>query len=775
MRRQFLSIVGEGLFEGQGNAALRGTVMQHRRGRGRALMSMVTTAGRHPAGIDTRDVLAPAMREVSAAKGTAIVIRWQRSLARGVLALALVVGLGGPALAKSGKPEKLDNLLKSRAGRNGWSRVIVTLKPGADPSGEVKRLGGKLGRRLGLINGLVIELPNGVIKTLADHPAVESLHYDRPTGGEMNRVAVTVGARAVQADYGYTGAGVGVAVIDSGTTNWHDDLTYQGSSSVVRVKNGQRVAAFVDFVNGRMAPYDDNGHGTHVAGIIAGNGLDSLGARAGIAPSAHLVSLKVLDDRGRGVISNVIAALEWVVANKASYNLRVINLSVGAAVTESYRTDPLAVAAKHAVDAGVVIVTAAGNLGKNSNDQIQYGGITAPGNAPWVLTVGAFSHEGTVVRTDDVMAGYSSRGPTAIDFAAKPDVVAPGTGIVSLSDPLSAMYVTKAAYLLAGSLLPGDRPYLSLTGTSMASPVVAGTVALMLQANPALTPNMVKAILQYTAQSSPQYNALTQGAGFLNSYGAVQLARFFRTAQPGSKLPMPRTWSKQIIWGNHRITGGVIRPNANAFELGTTWGAAVDRDGDNLVWGTLLKNDGENLVWGTADLLSADNLVWGTVLDPNGDNLVWGTARSGDNLVWGTLSGDDNIVWGTDCGGANCENLVWGTSISGDNLVWGTARSADNLVWGTAASGDNLVWGTSGDVDNLVWGTSSEDDNLVWGTSGEDAPMFDDPIAEPVNFDQSVFDSLFGEPLVTVPVAEQNLVTEPVTAITNAVGILGGL
>ena len=702
-------------------------------------------------------------------------IRWQRNLTRGALALALVVGLGGPVLAKSGDSEKLDKLLKERAGKSGWSRVIVMLKPGADASTEVRLLGGKLGRRLELINGLVVELPNGVIRKLANHPAVESLHYDRPTGGEMNRVAVTVGARAVQADYGYTGAGVGVAVIDSGTTSWHDDLTYQGSSSVVRVKNGQRVAAFVDFVNGRTAPYDDNGHGTHVAGIIAGNGADSLGTRAGIAPAAHLVSLKVLDAQGRGVISSVIAALDWVVANKASYNVRVVNLSVGAAVTESYKTDPLARAAKRAVDAGVVVVTAAGNLGKNANGQIQYGAISAPGNAPWVLTVGAFSHEGTVWRSDDVMADYSSRGPTAIDFAAKPDVVAPGTGIVSLSDPASLMFVTKSAYLLAGSLLPGVKPYLSLTGTSMASPVVAGTAALMLQANPALTPNMVKAILQYTAQWDSQYNALTQGAGFLNSYGAVQLAKFFRTAQPGSKLPMPRTWSKQVIWGNHRITGGAIRPNANAFQLGTTWGSAVDRSGDNIVWGTLLKNEGENLVWGTADLLSADNLVWGTVRDSNGDNLVWGTMRSDDNLVWGTLSGDDNIVWGTDCGGANCENLVWGTAITGDNLVWGTARSADNLVWGTAALGDNLVWGTSGDVDNLVWGTSSDGDNMTWGTSGEDSPMFDDPIAAPVNFDQSTFDSLFGVPLVTVPVAEQNVVTQPVTSIATAVGILGGL
>ena len=146
-------------------------------------------------------------------------------------------------------------------------------------------------------------------------------------------MAVTVGARAVQQTYGYRGAGVGVAVIDSGVSSWNNDLTYQGTSSSVRTLAGQRVVGFVDFVNGRSVPYDDNGHGTHVTGIVAGNGFNSLGVRAGIAPDAHLVSLKVLNQDGRGVISNVIAALGWVVANKATYNLRVINLSVGAAVT----------------------------------------------------------------------------------------------------------------------------------------------------------------------------------------------------------------------------------------------------------------------------------------------------------------------------------------------------------------------------------------------------------------------------------------------------------
>src|SRR4029077_1375545 len=128
------------------------------------------------------------------------------------------------------------------------------------------------------------------------------------------------------------------------------------------------------------------------------------------------------------------------------------------------------------------------------------------------------------------------RGPSLIDHAAKPDVVAPGVGIESLSDPNSAFYLTKSAYLLNGTAQTSYLPYLSLTGTSMAAPVVSGTVALMLQANPALTPNQVKAILQYTAQVYAGYDRMTEGAGFLNAKGAVDLARFF-AAPTGTPYP----------------------------------------------------------------------------------------------------------------------------------------------------------------------------------------------------------------------------------------------
>ena len=475
---------------------------------------------------ETRRTTGDRSKAVWGMRGTASVLRT-------TIALALLTLLAAPIQAASGTgrtatSDKLDHILAERASKGiGRSRVIVVFKAGADGSEDVRRAGGSIWRKFSSINGQAVEIANGQLRRLAESSAVESLHVDRPLNAHLNRAAVTIGARAVQ-EMGYDGAGVGVAVIDSGVTSWHDDLTYNGVDPSVQVVGGQRVAKFVDFVNGRTAPYDDNGHGTHVSGIIAGNGYDTRGARAGIAPAAHIVSLKVLNSAGSGYISNVIAALDWSITNQSAYNIRVINLSVGAPITESYTTDPLTLAAKRVVDSGIVVVAAAGNLGRNSLGNPQYGGITSPGNAPWVLTVGASNTKGTITRTDDEIAPYSSRGPSAIDYSAKPDVIAPGTGIASLSDPTSSLYVSKAANLLAGTLSTSYKPYLALSGTSMAAPMVAGTAALMIQANPKLTPNLVKAILEYTAQKYA-YDTLTQGAGFLNTRGAVDLARFFVT------------------------------------------------------------------------------------------------------------------------------------------------------------------------------------------------------------------------------------------------------
>jgi serine protease AprX len=621
---------------------------------------------------------------------------------------------------KARRHAKLDQQLNdaSEDQANGESKVIIEFNDESGAVNLVNAHGGKPGRRLGILNARAAKLPNRKLKALASDPRVKKVHLDRPAEGLVGRTAVTVGARAVQELMGYTGAGVGVAIVDSGITAWHDDLTVSNGT-------GQRVAHFADFVNGYTQMYDDWGHGTHVAGIVAGNGYDSNGARNAIAPGAHIISLKALNGLGQGNISNIIAAIDYAVVNKDALNIRVLNLSLGAGIFESYHTDPLTLAAKRAVDAGIVVVAAAGNLGKAGNGQPQYGAIMAPGNAPWVITVGASSTQGTVLRQDDTMAAFSSRGPTMYDYAAKPDLVAPGYGTVSLSDPVSLFYTTKAQYLLGGLVPTSYSPYLTLSGTSMATPVVAGTVALMLQANPNLTPNLVKALLQFTSQEYPGYDPLTQGTGFLNSRGAVQLAEYFHQAQHGSPYPIVDGWSKQIFWGNKRVKGGVLTPGGTAWGGDVTWGSTATPAGQNIVWGENCFDAscdnivwGNNIVWGESE---DDNIVWGNTDDDNivwgnsdDDNIVWGNSEE-DNIVWGN-SDDDNIVWGNDCGGADCDNIVWGNT-DDDNIVWGNAEEADNIVWGNSED-DNIVWGNSED-DNIVWGNDG-DDNIVWGNDGDD-------------------------------------------------------
>jgi len=630
----------------------------------------------------------------------------------------------------------LEELAKDRNGAVNTSRVIVELKPGHELPSEFKHYASRFAvdgvdHTLDIINGVLLELPNNLLKKLASKGEVFRVHLDRPINSHVYRTSVTVGARTVQESLGYTGKGIGIAVIDSGITTWHDDLT--NKTTTLFPYGDQRVRKFVDFVNGRALPYDDNGHGTHVAGIIAGNGYDSMagngstatGTKIGIAPDANIIALKVLDAHGTGTISNIIAALNWVATNATAYNIKVVNMSIGAGIYESYWTDPLTLATKKVTDRGITVVAAAGNMGKNAEGQLQYGAITAPGNAPWVLTVGASSTMGTLTRNDDKMADYSSSGPTMFDFDSKPDLVAPGTGTVSLAVPGSYFYAQKAQYLLDGKIPLGSKPYLTLSGTSMSAPVVSGTVALMLQANPRLTPNLVKAILQYTAQVYPGYSPLREGAGFLNSLGAVRLAKYYYAPKAGDVMPVQSVWSRTIIWGNHRLQHGVIKPSANAWASNIIWGSArtLGDSGDNIVWGSM-GGDGDNIVWGSAS---------------DGDNIVWGSSGDGDNIVWGSASDGDNVVWGSDCGGADCDKTIWGEIDLGDNIVWGTAEPGDNIVWGNAGDGDNIVWGSD---------------------AGEDGTAFPDTITEPL----PSLDLEFGD-VVPLPA--------PVTSTVSS--LLGGL
>jgi serine protease AprX len=453
------------------------------------------------------------------------------------------------------------------------SRVIVRTTDGHPASSLIDAVSGRAGRYFSWLGGQVAVVPDASLEWLASQPEVAALSLDRAVRGTIDRTARAIGARWVTDNLGVDGSGVGVATIDSGITAFHEDLD-------------GRVTQFVDFVSSQTLPYDDYGHGTHVAGIIAGNGRSSNGERRGIAPGAHLVVLKALDNAGNGFTSTVIAAIDYAIAHKVEFNIRVINLSVAAGVYESYLKDPLTLAAKRAVDAGIVVVAAAGNNGVAPNGSAEYGGIASPGNAPWVLTVGASNLMGTVSRDDDIVAGFSSRGPSAIDRVAKPDLVAPGVGIEAPTEPASALFDAQPTMRLWGSTRTATEPYISLTGTSMAAPVVAGAVALMLDANPDLTPNAVKAILQYTSESRKGVDHFTQGAGFLNARGAVELSRSFADPMSPPELSTdPVAWSRHIIWGNRRISGRPLAAHANAWALGVTWGERRTPSGEIVEWG----------------------------------------------------------------------------------------------------------------------------------------------------------------------------------------------
>jgi serine protease AprX len=512
--------------------------------------------------------------------------------------VVLALDAGRASATERASDQKLDAALRARAraaqapgdpwtrqaqqAQQATSRVIVRTVDGKPARELIDAVNGVSGRFFAWLGGQVARVPDASLEWLASQPEIAALSLDRAVSGTLQDATVSTGARWIADRLGFEGKGVGVATIDSGVAAWHDDL--EG-----------RIAHFADFVGGQADPYDDYGHGTHVAGIIAGSGRNSDGVRRGIAPGAHLVVLKALDVGGNGYASNVIAAIDYAIAHRVTYNIRVINLSVAAGVYESYLKDPLTLAAKRAVDAGIVVVAAAGNNGRRNGDP-EYGGIASPGNAPWVLTVGAANPMGTDARGDDTVAGFSSRGPSAIDRSAKPDLVAPGVGIESTADPASALFLANPASRLWGTTPTTIEPYLRLTGTSMSAPIVTAAIALMLEANPALTPNAVKAILQYTAEAHAGVDHRAQGAGFLNARGAVELARAFGNASSPWPLELtsdPVRWNRHIIWGRSRIPVAMLYSGANAWRLGVTWGDARTAGGEAIRFGVDCPPGGE--------------------------------------------------------------------------------------------------------------------------------------------------------------------------------------
>ena len=540
----------------------------------------------------------------------------------------------GPA--RSGRiADELSGLLaKANQGSTKGQTVKVIVQyrvvPTAAHYTTMQGRGGLLHAKLHMIKGAAFTIPVSALPALEADPEIVSVSIDHPMNVMDDTTNDATGVNTAW-NAGYNGAGVGVAVIDSGINDSHPDL--QNSNGTSRVVYHQDFTG-TPTTNSSGAQYDLYGHGTHVAGIIGGNGSLSGGQYEGVAPAVSLVDLRALDENGAGTDSTVIAAIQQAIALQQTYNIRVINLSLGRGIAVSYTQDPLCQAVEAAWKSGIVVVVAAGNYGRLSVDGSNgYGTVTAPGNDPFVLTVGATKSNRSTSASAETLASYSSKGPTTYDLVAKPDMVAPGNDVVSLAAPGATLEAEYPAELVTGS--DGNNDYFTLSGTSMATPAVAGAAALLLQEQSTLTPDQVKARLMKTAYKMgltstsayvPHllqtflsfYDLFSNGSGLLNVQTAINNTDL-APATVGAAL------SPSVSYNAQTHTVSLVEGNLTVAPTSVVWGSSV-------VWGA-------SVVWGSS-LVSGTSVIWGSSL-PWNDN-----ALSAFSVVWGASTTAQSVVWG---------------------------------------------------------------------------------------------------------------------------------
>jgi serine protease AprX len=571
---------------------------------------------------------------------------WGRVLGVALLLLSAVPSHAGARQildndTPTAKSSKFSSDLPQRGDESGMVTVIVQHRqmPTNAHLKTLQGLGATMKSKFPTIRAVTMRVPASMLEELAKDPNVAYITPDRQVSmtanPETEEFATAVEADVAQAKFGLDGSGIGVAVIDSGISCYSD---LRNASGVYRVVYSQ------SFLAGDNRTQDWYGHGTFVAGLVGGRGTSSGPANgypavyAGMAPNVNLIDLRVLDALGAGTDSSVIAAIQEAITLQSTYNIRVINMSLGRPIFESYTLDPVDQAVEAAWKAGIVVVVAAGNDGRYAPTD-GFGTIGVPANDPAVITVGATLTMGTATRVDDEIASYSSKGPTAIDHIVKPDLVAPGNHLVSIRDGGSTLETVYPQFEVFSS--NGNSKYFVLSGTSMATPLVSGAVALMLQQTPSLTPDQVKARLMKTAwkgfgqftQSTAdstgivyanEYDIFTYGAGYLDIDAAL---------------------------GNTDLASGVALSPTAAFNAENDTVTIVntsdpDFAGSSVVWGATSVVWGDSVVWG-ADQILSDSVVWGAA------SVVWGsTAVSGDSVVWGATSTLDSSLaaLGSDAG-----------------------------------------------------------------------------------------------------------------------------
>lgn len=408
------------------------------------------------------------------------------------------------------KNKLFDNLEKKidKAKDSDILPVIVVYKEKIDNNKKdlVKRVLGNVNPKheYEIIPGMALDLTKGQIIQLSELDFVQQIEYDLPVYAVNDNASYWFGADKAASDFGvdgdrdgnatsYSSTDIVVAVIDTGIDASHVDL------------DGGKVLGWKDYVGNKTAPYDDNGHGTHCSSTIAGEG-DGNSLYKGVAPGAALVGIKVLDRRGSGSMSDVTAGIDWAVQNKATYGIEAISLSLGTD-SSSDGTDSTSLAVNNAFDNGIAVLVAAGNSGPGKYT------IGSPGAAEKAITVGAMADVG---EKGFNLAYFSSRGPTA-DGRVKPDIAAPGVNIMAAKANSTSSYI-------------------SYSGTSMATPFTAGTVALMLDANPSLTPTQVKSTITSTSLDwGNSGKDIDYGYGRLDTYAAVMSAGNFS----GTNIAVP--------------------------------------------------------------------------------------------------------------------------------------------------------------------------------------------------------------------------------------------